>query len=294
MASVETVRGPVDVTSSGRTLMHEHVFVLDPEALAELRARLGCALLGRGRARRGRDREAPAPSRRPGIRTLVDPTVVGLGRCIPRIQRINAEVDLNIVVATGLYAFMELPQFFRYRSVDQLAELFVRDIREGIDDTGVRSRVPEMRGRGVRARRRRADDRGRDRRRRLETGRPDHGAHERGRTHRPPRRSRRSRRRVSSRPGSSSRTSATRTTSTTSGRSPPAERSSDATASASSTSTRSRIGSGRWSHCSRRATQSQIVLSHDAACFFDFFTGDEKFAGETPDYLLVAHEVSRR
>ena len=33
------------------------------------------------------------------------------------------------------------------------------------------------------------------------------------------------------------------------------------------------------------------MLSHDAACFFDFFTGDEKFAGETPDYLLVSREV---
>ena len=74
-----------------------------------------------------------------GIHTIVDPTVPGLGRYIPRIQRINAEVDLHIVVATGVYAFLELPSFLAYRSDDAIVELFVREIREGIDDTGVKA-----------------------------------------------------------------------------------------------------------------------------------------------------------
>jgi phosphotriesterase-related protein len=34
---------------------------------------------------------------------------------------------------------MELPQFLRYRSAAALAELFVRELREGIDGTGVRA-----------------------------------------------------------------------------------------------------------------------------------------------------------
>ncbi len=33
MAQVETVRGPVDTSALGRTLMHEHVFVLSTEIL---------------------------------------------------------------------------------------------------------------------------------------------------------------------------------------------------------------------------------------------------------------------
>ena len=33
MTTVETVRGPVDLAELGPTLMHEHIFVLDPEAL---------------------------------------------------------------------------------------------------------------------------------------------------------------------------------------------------------------------------------------------------------------------
>jgi phosphotriesterase-related protein len=138
MASVETVRGPVELERLGRTLMHEHIFILDPEALENYGTAFGPRYWDED------ERVADAVTKLTavvdaGIQTLVDPTVVGLGRCIPRLQRLNAEVDLNIVVATGLYAFLELPQFFRYRSIEQLAELFVRDIREGIGDTGVRA-----------------------------------------------------------------------------------------------------------------------------------------------------------
>jgi phosphotriesterase-related protein len=138
MSTVETVRGTLDVAELGPTLMHEHIFVLQPEALQnygnvwgasywdeEVRIRDAIVKLGALRAA--------------GIRTLVDPTAPGLGRYIPRIQRVAAEVDLNIVVATGVYAFLELPNFLGYRSVDAIAELFVRELREGIDDTGVRA-----------------------------------------------------------------------------------------------------------------------------------------------------------
>lgn len=138
MSTVETVRGPVATSELGTTLMHEHLFVLQPEALQnyghvwgesywEEDVRVDDAI-----AKLRAAREA-------GIRTIVDPTAPGLGRCIPRIQRINAEVDLNIVVASGVYAFLELPNFLHYRLPEAIAELFVREIREGIDDTGVRA-----------------------------------------------------------------------------------------------------------------------------------------------------------
>ena len=74
-----------------------------------------------------------------GIETIFDPTAVGLGRDIGRVQRINAQVDLNIAVCTGVYSFMELPQFLRYRTVDALAGFFVRELTEGIGDTGVKA-----------------------------------------------------------------------------------------------------------------------------------------------------------
>ncbi len=138
MSTVETVRGPIGVEELGPTLMHEHVFVLDPEAQLNYNSTWGApywdeevrvadAIVKLRRLREG------------GIRSIVDPTAIGLGRYIPRIQRINAEVDLNIVVATGVYAFLELRGFLAYRTDDALVDLFVRELREGIDDTGVKA-----------------------------------------------------------------------------------------------------------------------------------------------------------
>ncbi len=135
---VQTVRGPVEVARLGRTLAHEHVFVLQPEALQNYGHVWGASYWDE-ELRIADAIEKLRALRAAGIETIVDPTVPGLGRYIPRIQRVNAEVDLNIVVASGVYAFLELPNFLAYRSVDALASLFVRELLEGIDDTGVRA-----------------------------------------------------------------------------------------------------------------------------------------------------------
>ena len=139
MATVQTVTGPIDSADLGRTLAHEHVFVLgeehrlnyqdwDEEAMVEKAVADLTELKGLG------------------IDTILDPTVLGLGRYIPRIQRIAQRVDLNIVAATGLYTYNEIPFQFHYTGpgllFDQpepLTEMFVRDLTEGIADTGVRA-----------------------------------------------------------------------------------------------------------------------------------------------------------
>ncbi len=135
---VETVRGPVESPRLGRTLMHEHIFVLDPAMLRSYGTAWGAGYWDEdrevahavGQLRRLRDA---------GFETLVDPTVPGVGRYVPYIQRVNAEVDLNIIVATGHFAFAELPLFLRLRAPEKIAQLFVRDIREGVDGTQVRA-----------------------------------------------------------------------------------------------------------------------------------------------------------
>ena len=110
MSSVDTVRGAVGLDELGTTLMHEHVFVLTPDVMNNY-----------GHEWWDEDEritDAVAKLREltsEGVDTIVDPTVVGLGRYLPRIQRVNAEVDINIVVATGLYTFDEIPHFFHYR-----------------------------------------------------------------------------------------------------------------------------------------------------------------------------------
>lgn len=143
MPAVETVRGPVDVSALGRTLMHEHVFVLSTEHVQNYGA-------GAWWDEEERVQDAVAKLRAlvaKGTTTIVDPTVWGLGRYIPRIQRIAEQVpELNIIVATGLYSYDELPHQYAYRGPgtpldmpEPMVEDFTRDIVEGIADTGVKA-----------------------------------------------------------------------------------------------------------------------------------------------------------
>ncbi|HEY4376012.1 MAG TPA: hypothetical protein VGM93_02595, partial [Acidimicrobiales bacterium] len=64
-----------------------------------------------------------------------------------RVARINAEVpDLNILVATGVYTYTDVPHFFEHRGPgalpglpEPMVDLFVRDITEGIQGTDIRA-----------------------------------------------------------------------------------------------------------------------------------------------------------
>ncbi len=140
MARVESVRGPVELERLGTTLMHEHVFVLNEEirenypSYWDEEVRVADAI--------DKLRKLKAV----GVDTIVDPTVIGLGRYIPRIERINKDVDINIIAATGVYTYNDLPFYFHFQGPgtlfggeEPMIEMFVRDIREGIAGTSVKA-----------------------------------------------------------------------------------------------------------------------------------------------------------
>jgi phosphotriesterase-related protein len=141
---VETVRGPVDVGELGATLMHEHVVNVNAEIARDQPALSIDADRGNTKARIV---EALRRVAEAGISTFVDVTVIGHGRDIAFVQEVNAEVDLHIVVATGMYTFNDVPKMFHYRPPatpadrDILTEVFVRDIRDGIAGTGVKAAI---------------------------------------------------------------------------------------------------------------------------------------------------------
>jgi phosphotriesterase-related protein len=142
MPTVETVRGPVEVADLGTTLMHEHVFVLSTEHVQNY----GDAWWDE--QERVTDAVAKLNELKGlGVDTIVDPTVWGLGRYIPRIQRIAEQTDINIIVATGLYFDDAVPHQYEYRGpgllidieIDPMVTDFTRDITEGIAGTGVKA-----------------------------------------------------------------------------------------------------------------------------------------------------------
>lgn len=143
MAQIETVRGPIDTAQLGVTLMHEHVFVLDteiqqnyPEDWGDEEQRIADAVVRLNQLKAA------------GVDAIVDLTVVGLGRYIPRIRRIADQTKIHIIVATGIYTYCDLPFYFHFRGPgtplggpELLTEMFVRDIQEGIAGTGVKAGI---------------------------------------------------------------------------------------------------------------------------------------------------------
>lgn len=137
---VPTVTGNIPVEKLGRTLAHEHVFVVGEEFRQNYQADWD-------------EEEKIAQAVRDlnelkslGIDSIMDPTVIGLGRYIPRIQRIAEQTDLNIVVATGVYTYNEVPFQFHFSGPgllfdvpEPMTELFVNDIENGIAGTGVKA-----------------------------------------------------------------------------------------------------------------------------------------------------------
>ncbi|MFZ0834929.1 MAG: phosphotriesterase-related protein [Mycobacterium sp.] len=143
MPEVNTVRGPIDSGALGVTLMHEHVFIMTTEVMQNYPESWGDDA----------QREADAVERlnalkATGVDTIVDLTVIGLGRYIPRIARVAAATELNIVVATGVYTYNDVPFCFHYlgpgaplNGPEIMTGMFVRDIEQGIADTGVKAAI---------------------------------------------------------------------------------------------------------------------------------------------------------
>jgi phosphotriesterase-related protein len=143
MAQIPTAGGGIDASQLGTTLMHEHVFVLDTEIAQNFPGEWG------NEEKRVADaitRLSELKSR--GVDTIVDLTVIGLGRYIPRIQQIARQTKLNIIVATGIYTYHDAPLYFHFRGPgtalggpELIVDMFVHDITEGIADTGVRAGI---------------------------------------------------------------------------------------------------------------------------------------------------------
>src|SRR5579871_1404533 len=143
MSTVQTVRGSIDSSHLGVTLMHEHIFVLSPEIIQNYPEVWGDE---DARIQDAVSRMNELHSR--GVHTVVDLTVIGLGRYVPRIECVARQTKINIVVATGLYTYCDLPFYFHFRGPgtpfngpEPMVDMFVRDIREGIAGTNTKAGI---------------------------------------------------------------------------------------------------------------------------------------------------------
>lgn len=140
MAQVQTLRGPVDSGALGRVLIHEHIFLMDMEYTYNYRPDFFAEKTITDAAARLNALKAS------GVDTIIDLTVLGLGRHVPSLAKVAPLTDLNIVISTGAYTFDAVPGPFAFHgpgllldAPEPMVELFVRDITEGVAGTTLKA-----------------------------------------------------------------------------------------------------------------------------------------------------------
>jgi len=106
---VPTVTGDICVDQLGFTLPHEHIVLFEPE-------------LDRNYPGWWNESEQVAIAqdqlrrlKQLGVDSLIDMTVLGLGRDVELVRRIAEPTGINVLVATGAYTMDELSLFFTRR-----------------------------------------------------------------------------------------------------------------------------------------------------------------------------------
>ena len=143
MAQVPTVTGMVEADQLGTTLIHEHLRNAD-EAVRNQWPHVG-AVKEEAPHEVSADqvydiavREAKAAVDL-GVNTIGEPTAMFLGRDVEFMRRVAEETGLQVIPCTGIYTYDYLPQFFMNRDPDQIAELFVHDIENGIQGPDIKA-----------------------------------------------------------------------------------------------------------------------------------------------------------
>ena len=133
MATINSVLGPMDTADLGFTLSHEHVIVTSagiqyvyPEFIDRA-----------GTVERGIADLNTAYSE--GLRTIIDVTTLDLGRDIRLLEQVSRESGVNIICATGTWR--DIPRVFWTSTPDMIAPLYIREIEEGIENTGIKAGI---------------------------------------------------------------------------------------------------------------------------------------------------------
>jgi phosphotriesterase-related protein len=133
MAELITTLGPRRAGELGMILPHEHVFVdlrtPDTPGYAEAEAADVVALM------------APEIERIKalGVTALVECSPVGVGRRADLDRAVSEATGFPIVVPTGIYREPWVPEWALGASEDEIADWMLAELREGIEESGVRA-----------------------------------------------------------------------------------------------------------------------------------------------------------
>jgi phosphotriesterase-related protein len=137
LTTINSVLGPLNTNSLGFTLMHEHLVTSwagIPQNYVEL---LGDGLMERIVA-------GINSAKSLGVKSIVDATTLDLGRDVRILEAASRLTGVNIIACTGWW--LDSPYFPLGVSADKMANLFIREIREGISGTNIKAGILKAAG----------------------------------------------------------------------------------------------------------------------------------------------------
>lgn len=134
MPTVQTVLGPRDTADLGRVLIHEHVLIGYPGWFMD--ARMPPFIREEALARAvGAFQQLHAY----GVRTVVDPCPMDLGRDVNFNAEVAQRSGIDLICTTGVYFEAEgIPFTLRHLETDAIADIFQKEIEDGIGRSGIR------------------------------------------------------------------------------------------------------------------------------------------------------------
>ncbi len=137
MRAINTATGSITTDDLGRTLMHEHVMIGFPGWHFDNR-------LPKFQREDALSRVVDAfqALHDHGVRSVVDPCPMDLGRDVEFCAEVSQRSGIALICATGVYTeSMGIPFTFRWMEEEAVAEIFIREIEDGIGHTGIRAGV---------------------------------------------------------------------------------------------------------------------------------------------------------
>lgn len=132
-ATIETAIGPVPASSLGFTLSHEHVLTFQGNDLTHYPW-----MFNWPRMREVAIEELKA-LKAIGVDSIIALETPDLSRHAAFVVDVATEANYPVVMATGIWR--DVPRSFGVRDIDASADIFVREIEVGIDDTGRKAGV---------------------------------------------------------------------------------------------------------------------------------------------------------
>jgi phosphotriesterase-related protein len=131
---IQTTLGPVDVDSLGKTLIHEHVLIgypgwfIDNRMPRFIRAEAIARVV-----------DAFQKLHEYGVKTVVDPCPMDLGRDVEFVAEISQRSGINLVCATGVYTEAQgIPFALAHHEVNAIVDIFQREIEDGVGASGIK------------------------------------------------------------------------------------------------------------------------------------------------------------